>query len=837
MHRRSARIRLLTALLAALASLSAMLVAVNPPAEAATPASTVVLDPDDNYSHAIWNGVSYTELPITYAIAVGAKAKLQKLCDTNVSITRDASQNFVSRTARAAQMRTATVSMTLSLNNLTGSPWGTSADGGSIAFASNYANNLALAKRTLDAVTQFTGRRNAGGPNQAGTNGTTYPYPEFASLPGTYAQAFLLYMDHNFDWPAVDASYDGAQYGYLIDAVVTAIGQQLQAQGITCGNTAAGQTAFPSAPSAAQLAALFALGFANWMRYGSDPVNFATGNFVQQASLFTVAGPGGVSTPVALTYNSLDSRSGSFGRGWSSGLDVRSQTYADGSVLVTGDDGSATAFDRAADGSYRAVQPGIFDTLTRTAAHTVVLTSPDTSTQTFTENPVTGGGVLVKRTDRAGHVWSYGYAAATTTTQGSANPWPVATNGSSGGSAVAPVTYQTLGALTSITEPGGQVIRFTSDSAGHVTKVTRPDGAAWTLTYSGGNLAAITDADGHTTRYSYDSSGRMVTVTAPDGVTYLTNSYDAQGRVVKQVNGEGHTTSISYATGQTSYTDTTGATTTFTMDSSWRVTKVVTPLGHTITTGYDNWQTASSTDGDGNTTSYAYDSDGNLTTVTKPSGAQASYAYTAQGDLTSTTDADGHTTGYTVDARGHSIAIAGPGGAHWQQSFDAGGDLTARTDPDGHTTRYGLRRARRSDCGHRRRGWDHQAVLRRGRPGECSYRSAGPHHRLQLRRGRQPHHAHQAVRREDHLRVPGRRSGGRDHRSERPDYEVHLHRRVECRDDHRAERWRHNTGVRLGGTPDLCDGSGWARHPLRLQRRGAAGRQHRSGWRRHQAEL
>ena len=689
MHRRPARSRLLPAVLAVLASLAAMLAAVSQPAAAATPASTVVLDPDDNYSHAIWNSVSYTELPITYAIAVGAKAKLQKLCDTNVSITRDASQNFVSRTARAAQMRNATVSMTLSLNNLTGSPWGTSADGGSIAFASNYANNLGLAKRTLDAVTQFTGRRNAGGPNQGGTNGTVYPYPEFATLPGTYAQAFLLYMDHNFDWPAIDSTYDGAQYGYLIDAVVTAVGQQLQAQGISCGNTAAGQTAFPSAPSAAQLAALFALGFANWMRYGSDPVNLATGNFVQQASLFTVAGPGGVSTPVALTYNSLDSRSGSFGRGWSSGLDVRSQTYADGSVLVTGDDGSATAFDRNPDGSYRPVQPGIFDKLARTAANTIVLTAPDTSTQTFTENPVTGAGVLVKRTDRAGHSWSYGHAATTTTTEGSSNPWPVAPNGSSGGSGVAPVTYQTLGALTSITEPGGQIIRFASDSAGHVTKVSRPDGASWTLAYTGDDLSSITDADGHTTRYGYDTSGRIVTVTAPDGVTYLHNSYDTQGRVVKQVNGEGNSTSISYAAGQTSYTDTAGATTTFTVDSTGRVTKVVTPLGHAIATGYDNWQTSSSTDADGNTTSYAYDSAGNLTSVTAPSGAETSYGYTSQGDLTSQTDANGRTTSYTVDSHGHTTAIAGPDGAHWQQSFDAAGNLSARTDPDGHTTKYG----------------------------------------------------------------------------------------------------------------------------------------------------
>jgi N-acetylmuramoyl-L-alanine amidase len=128
--RRCVSARRSLAVTAALA-LAVSLVAPVPAVHAATaPKGRVVLDPDDNYSHAQWNGTTYTELPITYAIAQAAKAKLESLCDTRVVISRDASTAFVDRAQRAALMTSADVSLTISLNNLTGSPWGTATDGG-----------------------------------------------------------------------------------------------------------------------------------------------------------------------------------------------------------------------------------------------------------------------------------------------------------------------------------------------------------------------------------------------------------------------------------------------------------------------------------------------------------------------------------------------------------------------------------------------------------------------------------------------------------------------------------------------------------------------------------
>jgi hypothetical protein len=56
--------------MAVVAALLASLVAPVPAARAASvPAGRVVLDPDDDYSHAQWAGTTYTELPITYVAA------------------------------------------------------------------------------------------------------------------------------------------------------------------------------------------------------------------------------------------------------------------------------------------------------------------------------------------------------------------------------------------------------------------------------------------------------------------------------------------------------------------------------------------------------------------------------------------------------------------------------------------------------------------------------------------------------------------------------------------------------------------------------------------------
>ena len=44
----------------------------------------------------------------------------------------------------------------------------------------------------------------------------------------------------------------------------------------------------------------------------------------------------------------------------------------------------------------------------------------------------------------------------------------------------------------------------------------------------------VTELNLGTTKYTYDTSNRMLTVEDPRGIVYVTNQYDANGRVIKQ---------------------------------------------------------------------------------------------------------------------------------------------------------------------------------------------------------------------------------------------------------------------------------------------------------------
>ena len=78
-------------------------------------------------------------------------------------------------------------------------------------------------------------------------------------------------------------------------------------------------------------------------------------------------------------------------------------------------------------------------------------------------------------------------------------------------------------------------------------------------------------------------------------------------------------------------------------------------LGNVTSLSYDA-NTADLTDmtipGQG-TTSYAYDAEGNLISLTGPEGTIATYTYDNNGDELSETDPNGVTTSYTYDSNGN----------------------------------------------------------------------------------------------------------------------------------------------------------------------------------------
>src|SRR5207244_2949216 len=67
---------------------------------------------------------------------------------------------------------------------------------------------------------------------------------------------------------------------------------------------------------------------------------------------------------------------------------------------------------------------------------------------------------------------------------------------------------------------------------------------------AGGRLSTVTDPNNGVTTYTYDASNEMLTIKDARQITYLTNQYDANGRVMKQTLGDNSTYQFDYGIDQ-----------------------------------------------------------------------------------------------------------------------------------------------------------------------------------------------------------------------------------------------------------------------------------------------
>jgi len=92
-------------------------------------------------------------------------------------------------------------------------------------------------------------------------------------------------------------------------------------------------------------------------------------------------------------------------------------------------------------------------------------------------------------------------------------------------------------------------------------------------------------------------------------------------------------------------------------------------------------------DRNGNTTTYQYDTSGNLASITDPTGLVTTLSYSG-GKLGSITTPDGRSTTFTHDADGNLTSITEPDGSVTSYTYDSRHLLTAKTGPNGYTTQY-----------------------------------------------------------------------------------------------------------------------------------------------------
>ncbi len=468
--------------------------------------------------------------------------------------------------------------------------------------------------------------------------------------------------------------------------------------------------------------------------YADDPVNTATGNFLE-VEVDLVANGLTRLLRFARTYNSRSDRSGPFGPGWASWATARLRAEPEGAHWEA-PDGQRAVIPRSPEarngcGYVRlAGIPGL-----------VVPAGDGLAIEWF------GGGRLVF--DAAG--------------------LPLLADDGPG----TEVRFSHDGdRLVGLTHAGGRSVAL--EWAGErIVGLRADDGRSVTYRYDGAGRLVEVDGRSGLRRYDVDDADRVVAVTDADGVVEARNTYDAEGRVTGQVSPHGRRSRFRYLLGRVTIVDDDagGPTNTYVHDEAGRLTGVVDGHDAELVKLYNRWgnpvavterngattrlewndrsrlvrrvapegtsfrftyddrdrvvEVAAST---GAVTRYRYegeerapveivDPEGGVTHLTEeaglvrrvvdPDGVELRFGFDGHGDLASITDAAGNTAaierdpvgrvGVTVsptglrtelvyDRRGRVIERREPGGGAWRYEWTAAGRLAATVDPAGART-------------------------------------------------------------------------------------------------------------------------------------------------------
>ena len=404
----------------------------------------------------------------------------------------------------------------------------------------------------------------------------------------------------------------------------------------------------------------------------------------------------GRSFPSSLTGRYL---LGPFGRGWTWDDNVQSTlvVQTDGTVVITGSDGSTRQFqpDSRGNGAYFD-QTGDYATLASLGGGVFQLTAANGEVTRFQN------GQVVSIQSPSGDKITVGYTAGRVSSL-SQSPQQSLT-----------IAYNSFGRIQSVTNSLGQATHYAYDATGqYLLTVTDFNGLATTYTYNQGSNPALTNALLSVTTYDstkevfdYDTNGRLIStsllggpqvqytygigsVTASDSANRsLTEYFDPQGQLVKLADAN-HATHFQYDVNGNlvGVTDPMGQTSSFAYNSSGNLVRSLDPLGNTTTYTYGKFNVVTSiTDPKGNVTQYQYDPRGNLLTMTDASGTAVNLVADTAGQTVQSTSANGNITQYTYNPAGQLLSKTYADNTQVLYTYDTQGNLVTATDASGTTT-------------------------------------------------------------------------------------------------------------------------------------------------------
>ena len=358
--------------------------------------------------------------------------------------------------------------------------------------------------------------------------------------------------------------------------------------------------------------------------YANDPVNVATGNFIEEEIDIAFSNLAS-SCAVTRMYNSLAVHgngddlpplAGVFGPGWSSNLDTVLNFSDEGATWIM-PDGRHLFFARAGEGFARVETDPYW--LTRTGASEIATTPMGRFILETCALSTEADLYIIS--DNQGHQWFFTLTGA----------WLGSTGGE--GTTLA-VTRAADGLISSLVHELNRSIMFDYvDGLVAVARTSAGERVEYAYAPAGstaaGHLVSITSGAG-TRTYEHDDNALIHRVIAADGTVEVTNTYDESARIAHQHTEYGRDVRYLYLDGGvTEVADEDGSqANVWISDDSGRLTAIIDADGGRTSFGYDRFSNRIRViDRDGSRTTRISDSRGRITRDVTPEGQDTRYAY------------------------------------------------------------------------------------------------------------------------------------------------------------------------------------------------------------------
>ncbi len=381
--------------------------------------------------------------------------------------------------------------------------------------------------------------------------------------------------------------------------------------------------------------------------FGFEPINLNTGNFILESQDFAM-NVLEESFTFSRAYNSSAAGVfGIFGMGWAfSGLSRISSDDQGATVIL--EDGTKYYFAKQSDGTYVNNLTTVLK-LTWDTDH-FVLKNQET-TWVYNEQ-----GFVTKTLDKQGRETTYTYKQ---------------------------------GLPDTMTLKDGKTITFHYNAENLVDEIRLGEKDKVSYGYDTNlNLISFTDQTGAVIEYAYDADHNMTSWKNQNEALVITNTYDANHRVTKQVDGEGHVMTLEYLEGRTKTTDAKGNVETTWFDAKGQTTKVEYADNRQVLKTFVNGLLTEETLENGIRWSYTYDQNGNQLTAARSDGFKETRTYDANNNLLTKSNTAGQSEAWTYDARSNKTSHTDALGQTTTYAYNELNQMISETDPLKHATTY-----------------------------------------------------------------------------------------------------------------------------------------------------